>query len=59
MSITQYCLLLIFETWKKPVHKENIFGALLTELSNAFDCISDELSPAKLHAYGLSLSALE
>ena len=38
--------------------KGKYFGALLTDLSKALDCISHELILAKLHAYGFSLRAL-
>ena len=56
---TQHCLLLMLENWKQAVDNNNVFGALLTDLSKAFDCISHDLSIAKLNAYGLSLSALK
>lgn len=35
------------------------FGALLTGLSKAFDCLNDNLLIANLHAYGLDLSIVK
>ena len=49
----------MLEKWKSPVDKRKYFGALLTDLSKAFNCLSHDLLTAKLHAYGLSLSALK
>ena len=43
------------DKWKKAVDNSRTFGALLTDLPNAFNCICHELLVAKLHAYGLSL----
>ena len=41
--------------WKKAVGSNKDFGAILTDLSKAFDCICYDLLVAKIHAYGLSL----
>ena len=43
---------------KLAVDNNEAFGALLTDLSKAFDCLSHDLFIAKLHSYGLSLTSL-
>ena len=55
---TQYCLLAKLEKWKSAVDKGKSFGALLTDLSEAFDCLSHELLLAKLHVYWFGIAAL-
>ena len=56
---TQYCLINMLEKWKKSIDKRLCTGALLTDLSKAFDCLNHELLVAKLFAYGLDYSSLE
>ena len=54
----QHCLLLMLEIWKEATDNNKAFGALLTDLSKAFDCLSHDLLIAKLHAYGLDIDSL-
>ena len=41
------------------MYKGGFAGALLTDLSKAFDCLSHELLIAKVSAYGFSYHALK
>ena len=49
----------MLEKWKKALDNKEAFGAFLTDLSKAFDCLNYKLMIAKLHAYDLSLSSLK
>ena len=48
----------MLEKWKSAVDNKKVFGALLTDFSKAFDCLSQELLIAKLNACGFSMAAL-
>ena len=52
-----YCwqdtLLTLIENWRKDLLKNNKIGALLMDLSKAFDCMPHELLIAKFKAYGV------
>ena len=50
---TQQCLLAMLEKWKRSVDNSKMFGALLTDLSKAFDCLDHELLIVKLNAYSI------
>ena len=56
---TQQCLLALLEKWKRAVDSGQMFDALLTDLSKAFNCLDHDLLTAKLNAYGFSLPALK
>ena len=49
----------MIDKWKKAVDNHEVFGAVLTDLSKAFDCICHDFLIAKLNAYRLSLPALK
>ena len=45
--------------WKKTVDNWGVFGALLTDLSKAFDCFPHDCIICKLEAYGFHKDALK
>ena len=49
---TQHVLIKLIEEWRKNLDNNYFIGAVLMNLSNAFDCISHDLVIAKLAAYG-------
>ena len=54
----QHCLVSMLEKWKLAADNKKSFGALLTDLSKAFNCLSHELLIAKLNEYGFNMSTL-
>ena len=56
---TQYCLALMIDRWQRAMDSGKVAGALLTDLSKAFDCLNHELLIAKLDAYGFDISSLK
>ena len=55
----QHCLLYIIEKIKQARDNNNAFAAVLTDLSNLFDCINLKLLIAKLNAYGFDNPSLK
>ena len=51
---SNHVLITLIENWKKTLDEKFFVGAVLIDLSKAFDCIPHDLLIAKLHAYGFS-----
>ena len=55
---TDQCLNTMLENWKKALDCNKKVGAVLTDLSKAFDCLNHHLLIAKFEAYGFNKEAL-
>ena len=55
----QHCLVSMIEKWKESVDSGGAFGALMTDLSKAFDCLHHELLVAKLDVYGFDIKSVK
>ena len=56
---TQYALMALLEKWKQSLDNHGYAGAVIMDLSKAFDTVNHELLIAKLHAYGLTKPVLK
>ena len=56
---TQHVLIRLVEEWKEHLDNNEVVGAVLMDLSKAFDCIPHNLLIAKLSAYGFDRTALK
>ena len=55
---TSHVLIRLLKNWKEELDNEIYFGAILMDLSKAFDCIPYELLIARMDAIGFSENAL-
>ena len=55
----QNVLLRFIEQWRQHLDSNKIVGAVLMDLSKAFDCLPHDLLIAKLEAYGLDLEMVK
>ena len=55
---SNHVLLRLLEEWKKHLDNKKFVGAVLMDLSKAFDCIPHDLLIAKMEAYGFDFETL-
>ena len=56
---SQFALISLIEKWRKYPDNKGYTGAVLMNLSKAFDTINHEILVAKLHAYGFNKDSLK
>ena len=56
---TEQCLTVMLEVWEKALDGKGKAGAILTDLSKAFDCLNHNLLIAKMSAYGFEKNTLK
>ena len=56
---SQHVLLRLIENWRRCLDENKVVGAVLMDLSKAFDCLSHELLIAKLEAYGFNENTIK
>ena len=49
----------MIEKWRESLGQGGVYGALLTDLAKAFDCLPHELIIAKLYVYGVDMPSLK
>ena len=56
---TQHALIKLIESWRQSLDSRGYSGAVLMDLSKAFEAVNHELLIAKLHSYGFNKEFLE
>ena len=56
---SQHALISLKEKWRKSLDNKGYGGAVLMDLSKAFDTLNHDLLIAKLHAYGFDIKTLK
>ena len=56
---SQHALISLIERWRKSLDNKGYGGAVLMDLSKAFDTLNHDLLIAKLHAYGFDIKSLK